>query len=301
MKLQRMTRRDLLKLLSSAAGAAATVPLSSRALTKVKRSATDQVTLGKTGIKMSRLGMGTGSRGGRVQESLGEDVFCQLVKTAFDKGVTYFDCAHNYRTYKWIGKALSPLPRKDLFVLSKVWGTPDDPMKAIEDQLRNYQTDYIDCILCHCATRSTWTSDREKVMEAMIKARDQGKVRSVGVSCHSLDALEVAARAEWVQVNLVRVNPQAQHTDRRRGAKRKAPSPGIEPVMKEIAVMNKNGHGIIGMKIIGNGNFTDAADREKSIRFAMSTSAINAVTIGFKNAAEIDEAVRRMNNALASA
>ena len=298
MKLQRMRRRDLLKQLSAAAGAAVLTPCASCALTGGRRSATDQVTLGSTGIKMSRLGMGTGSRGGRVQEALGEDGLCELVKTAFDKGVTYFDCAHNYRTYKWMGKALKPLPRKDIFLLSKIWATPENPMKAIEDQLRQYQTDYIDCILCHCATKSTWTSDRERVMETMVKARDQGKVRSVGVSCHSLDALEPAATSDWVQVNLVRVNPQARHTDRRKGAGKKAPSPGIEPVMKEIEVMKKNGHGVIGMKLVGNGDFKDPADREKAMRFVMSKPQIDAVTIGFKSAEEIDESILRMNNAL---
>lgn len=300
MKLQRLTRRDLLKQLTALTGAAVAAPFSSVALPNVKRSATDQVTLGKTGIAMSRLGMGTGSRGGRVQEALGEDVLCRLVKTAFDKGVTYFDCAQNYRTFKWMGKALGQLPRKDLFVLSKVWGTPENPMQSIDDQLRNFKTDYLDCILCHCTKKGTWASDRQRVMEAMLKAREQGKVRSVGVSCHTLDALEVAARSEWVQVNLVRVNPQGKHTDRRYGANKKEPSPGVDPVMKEVAVMKKNGHGVIGMKIIGNGDFTDAEDREKSIRFAMSESAIEAVTIGFKNAAEIDEAIRRIDSALAT-
>lgn len=299
MKLQRLTRRDLLKQLTAVTGAAVVAPFSSIALPGEKRSATDQITLGTTGIAMSRLGMGTGSRGGRVQEALGEEGLCQLVKTAFDKGVTYFDCAKNYRTFKRMGKALGQLPRKDLFVLSKVWGTPDDPMLAIEEQLRNYKTDYLDCILCHCAKKSTWMSDRERVMEAMVKAKEQGKVRSVGVSCHSLDALEVAARADWVEVNLVRVNPQGHHTDTRYGADKKQPSPGVEPVMKEVAVMRQNGHGVIGMKIIGNGDFTEAEEREKSIRFAMSHSAVEAVTIGFKSGAEIDEAIRRIDSALA--
>jgi len=301
MKPHHFTRRDLLKQLAAVTGAAAAAPLPSVALPEGKQSATDQITLGKTGIKMSRLGMGTGSRGGRVQEALGEEGLRQLVKTAFDKGVTYFDCAKNYRTYKWMGKALGQLPRKDLFVLSKVWGTPEDPMLAIEEQLQNYQTDYLDCILCHCAKLSTWTSDRERVMEAMVKAREQGKVRSVGVSCHTLDALEIAARAEWVEVNLVRINPQGHHTDRLHGTNKKDPSPGVEPVMKQIAVMKKNGHGVIGMKLIGNGDFTEAGEREKSIRFAMSNSAVEAATIGFKNAAEIDEAIRRIDRALAAA
>jgi len=63
--------------------------------------------------------------------------------------------------------------------------------------------------------------------------------------------------------------------------------------------MHQNGHGVIGMKLIGEGAFTDPEDREKAIRFAMSMPEIDAATIGFKNAAEIDEAIERMNRALA--
>ncbi|MFO7936770.1 MAG: aldo/keto reductase [Kiritimatiellia bacterium] len=301
MELNRLRRRDVLKHISALTGAAVFTPRFLYALTAGKRSATDQISLGNTGIKMSRLGMGTGSRGGSIQEALGRDGLCQLVKTAFDKGITYFDCAHNYRSFKWMGSALGQLPRKDLFVLSKVWGTPDDPMKNIEDQLRTLQTDYLDCIMCHCATKSTWTSDRERVMETMTKAKEQGKVRSVGVSCHSMEALEVASRADWVQVNLVRVNPQARYTDRYKSTRRKTAASGIEPVLNEISEMKKNGHGVIGMKLVGNGDFKDPEDREKAMRFVISNPDIDAATVGFKNAAEIDESIRRMNNALKSA
>jgi hypothetical protein len=70
-------------------------------------------------------------------------------------------------------------------------------------------------------------------------------------------------------------------------------------VVAEIKAMKAKGRGIIGMKIIGNGEFVNAEDREKSIRFAMSLPELDAVVIGFKNRAEIDEAIKRMNSALA--
>jgi hypothetical protein len=73
----------------------------------------------------------------------------------------------------------------------------------------------------------------------------------------------------------------------------------VGPVLSEINAMRAKGRGIIGMKIIGNGEFVDAADREKSIRFAMSLPALDAVVIGFKNRAEVDEAIHRINGALA--
>jgi hypothetical protein len=68
--------------------------------------------------------------------------------------------------------------------------------------------------------------------------------------------------------------------------------------MQQIKTMHEKGRGVIGMKICGNGTFNDPADREKSIRYAMACRDIDAVVVGFKNHAEIDEAIERMNRAL---
>jgi predicted aldo/keto reductase-like oxidoreductase len=136
-------------------------------------------------------------------------------------------------------------------------------------------------------------------MDAIDEAKQKGKVRAKGVSCHALPALRVAAKSDWVQVNLVRVNPQAAHID---GESPKWNEGGkhVAPVMELIRTMHANGHGVIGMKLIGNGDFTNAEDREKSIRFAMSQPEIHSVVIGFKSIAEIDEAIERINRALAA-
>lgn len=291
-----LSRRTFLQQSAAVAGAAVLGPVL-RAPAAPGARATDQVILGGTGIRMSRLGMGTGSQGGRTQHALGQETFTKLVRYAYDQGITYFDCAQNYRTFDWMGDALKDFPRKDITILSKIPGNPENPDEVIDNHLRTFKTDYLDCVLCHCATKGTWTSDRQRVMEAMIRAKEKGKIRAVGVSCHTLPALEVAAREDWVQVNLVRVNPQAKFTD---GADPKmgAKSAGIAPVMKQIGIMQQNKHGVIGMKLIGNGTFTKPEDREKSIRFAMQKSTVHAATIGFKNPAEIDEAIGRIDRAL---
>jgi hypothetical protein len=112
--------------------------------------------------------------------------------------------------------------------------------------------------------------------------------------------LTKAAELDWVDVNLVRVNPQGAHVDtpvERWDAK--SDISHLPPVVEQIKLMRKNGHGIIGMKMIGNGDFTNPEDREKAIRFAMQRVPLDAVVIGFKNNAEINEAIQRMNSALA--
>ncbi len=291
-----ITRRDFLAGSAALASAAASIP--GAAYAAGKRSATDIVVLGKTGLKLSRLGMGVGTNSGNVQFSLGKDAFRNLVRAAFDRGIRYFDCAQSYKTFDWVADALTGLPREEIFLLSKIGGNPEKPSEVIDKQLRTLRTDYIDCMLVHCAVTATWTTERSRLMAAIDEAKAAGKIRSKGVSCHSLPALRVAAQSDWVDVNLVRVNPQARHTDGET-PKWNAPGKPIESVLEQMAIMKQNNHGVIGMKLIGNGDFTDPADREKSIRFAMSRREIDAVTIGFKSTDEIDEAIRRMNSALA--
>jgi predicted aldo/keto reductase-like oxidoreductase len=190
------------------------------------------------------------------------------------------------------------LPREKIFLLSKIGGSPDKPAETIDNHLRNYKTDYIDCVLVHCAVKNSWTDDQRRLMDAIDEAQQKGKIKAKGVSCHSLPALRVAAESKWVQANLVRVNPQAKCIDGET-PKYDAPGSNIEPVMELIKKMHANGHGIIGMKLIGDGAFKNPDDREKAIRYAMAQPEINAVVIGCKSPEEIDEAITRINNAIA--
>lgn len=291
-----LTRREFITKTATIAGAAWIAPQLVAAA--AKRTATDIVTLGKTGLKLSRLGIGTGSNSGKVQFDLGQEGFNKLVRYAWDRGIRYFDCAQSYRTFPWIGDAIKEFPREKVFLLSKIGGTPDKPAEVIDKHLLNYKTDYIDCLLVHYTLTATWTDERRRLMDAIDEAQQKGKIRAKGVSCHSLPALRVAAKSDWVQVNLVRVNPQGKHIDSETGKWDDATN-DIAPVTEHIKTMHANGHGVIGMKLIGNGDFTNPDDREKAIRFAMAQPEINAVVIGCKNTTEIDEAIERINNALA--
>jgi len=265
-----------------------------------KRTAVDQVTLGKTGIKLSRLGMGTGSNSGQIQRDLGREGFNSLIQYAYDQGITYFDCSLTYRTFDWLGQAIKGLPREKLFIQSKIPGQPEKVLEAIDAHRKVYDTDYIDSMLVHCMIKDGWTDQWKRIMDGFDEAKSKGWIRSKGVSCHSLPALRGATATPWAEVHLVRVNPQGRRID---GPEEsvwldKDPGHDVSPVIAELKAMKAKGRGIIGMKIIGNGEFVNAEDREKSIRFAMSLPELDAVVIGFKNRAEIDEAIKRMNAAL---
>jgi predicted aldo/keto reductase-like oxidoreductase len=297
-----LTRRQFLKTSTALAG---TMLLSRWALAKtgaadrpaVVRTATDQVTLGKTGIKLSRLGFGTGSDNGHIQTAEGRDAFVDLIHYAYDRGITYIDTAESYRTFGLIADAIKGLPREKLFIQSKVDGRPEDVLAVIDHHRKTFNTDYVDSLLIHCMTRGQWTDEWKRVMDAFNQAQERKWIRARGVSCHSLPALRAAVASDWSEVHLVRVNPQGSYTDGETGAWGSHRS-DIAPVMPEIKTMHAKGRGVIGMKIFGNGTFADPADREKSIRFAMACRDIDAVVIGFKSRQEIDEAIERINRAL---
>lgn len=263
--------------------------------------ATDLVTLGKTGIKLTRLGVGTGTRGASVQKAMGKEAFVKMLHHALDQGVNYIDTADRYGTHEWVGAAIRGRDRSKLFVLSKVWGTPADPAKELDRFRGELGIEYFDTVLLHCAMSPKWVEERKKVLDALLEAKQKKIVRSIGVSCHTMSALRQTTDLDWLDMVLVRINPQnvMMETSPRRSGPDQNPAASIQPVVDVVKQLRARKLGTIGMKILGEGNFTDPAERDKSIRFAMTSGLLDAVTIGFKNTDEIDEAITRMNRALA--
>lgn len=299
-----ITRRQFLR--NTAVAAAGTAMLSQLGglnafAAATKRTATDQVTLGKTGIKLSRLGIGTGVNSGHDQVGAGKEAFIRLIRHAYDSGITYIDTAERYETFPWIGDAIKGLPREKLFIQSKIPGQPEDILADIDRHRKAYNTDYIDSLLIHCMTKDGWTDDWKRIMDGFNEAKEKKWIRAKGASCHTLAALKNAVDTDWTEVHLVRVNPMGRYMDGVKSAWGPDANVDVNPVLEQIKTMHAKGHGVIGMKIFGNGDFKNPDDREKSIRFAMSQPEINAVVIGFTAPEQIDEAIQRMNRILAEA
>jgi hypothetical protein len=298
------SRREFIQRSAIIAGATLATPgLVAAASSATRRTAADQVELGRTGVKISRLGMGTGSNNGEVQRDLGQEGFTRLVRYAYDHGITYIDTADAYGTHEFVAKAIKGLPREKLFIQTKMpWNHAGDREKTLQvlDRYRKeLGTDYVDSLLIHCTTKSTWPDDLKRMRDAFAEAQEKKLIRLKGVSCHGLPALKSATPLDWVNVQLARVNPQGRHVDGETG---RWSEPGdVSVAMKEIKAMHDQGRGVIGMKIIGNGDFTKPEDREKSIRYAMTCGFVDAVVIGFGSTAEMDEAIERINRVLAEA
>ncbi len=294
-----LNRRDFIGRSAALLGTAVMAPAGLAAAGK--RSHADQVELGKTGVRCSRLGIGTGSHSGNVQRALGKEGFIRLIHYAFDQGITYIDCAQSYATFEWIGDAIKGLPREKLFVQSKIGGQPEKVLEVIDRHRKVFDTDYVDSLLVHCMVQGRWTDGWKRVMDGFDEARERKWIRAKGVSCHSLPALSAAVASDWTQIHLVRLNPQGAHVDTPAETWNAKSDPShVPPVVEQIKLMRAKGRGVLGMKLVGDGDFTNAEDREKAMQYAMKSGLLDSVVVGFKSTAEIDETIARMNRALAA-
>jgi aryl-alcohol dehydrogenase-like predicted oxidoreductase len=248
-------------------------------------TASDTVTLGSTGIKTSRLAMGTGTVGvghHSHQTALGVKGLSDLLLNGYDKGLRFFDAADSYGSHPHVAEALKHVQRDKVTVLTKSWARKPDEMRADIDRFRKeLGTDYIDVLLMHCLTEGDWTERYKGVMDVLSEAKQKGIIRAHGCSCHSIEALRAAAKSPWVEVDLARINPT--------GASMDADPKTVLAVLKE---MKASGKAIVGMKILGAGELRNRQD--ECLKFALSLGLLDAFTIGAENRGEQEDLIRRI-------
>jgi aryl-alcohol dehydrogenase-like predicted oxidoreductase len=260
-------------------------PLAIPALDR-KFSASDTVTLGRTGITTSRLAMGTGTVGvghHSHQTDLGIQGLSKLLLNSYDDhGLRFFDAADSYGSHPHVAEALKHVDRTKVTVLTKSWARDAQTMRADIDRFRReLSTDYIDVFLMHCLTEGDWTTRYRPVMDVLEEAKQKKIIRAHGCSCHSIEALRAAAKSPWVDVDLARVNPIGSHMD--------ADPDTVVSVLRE---MKASGKGVIGMKILGQGDMRNRQD--EAIRYALGLGILDAFTIGAESIVEQNDLVRRI-------
>ena len=290
------SRRDFLKT-GLAAGALAgigRVPLRAAG-----GSATDWVTLGKSGVKVTRLAFGTGSLSGKTQRDLGQDQFTRLVRHAYDRGVRFFETAESYgEMHQMLGTALKGIPRDSYRLMSKVTTREGvNPQEKIDELRKLARTDYFDVMLLHYQHVATWPTDTARWQDGILEAKHKKAIVGHGASVHGLPALRQFPGNKWLEVAMIRVNHKGTKMDAEEYNTNGAGN--VAEVVTHVKQVHAEGMGVISMKLVGEGAFTTREDRQAAMKYAFRNAGVDSVTVGYKNTAEVDEAIENLNLALA--
>jgi len=256
----------------------------------------ERASLGKTGVRVSRVGFGTGMRGGGRQSNqtrLGKVVFEKLLRDAYERGIRFFDLADMYGSHPFVADALSSVPRESYAIQTKIWVRPGGiPEKERPDAdvvvarfLKELKTDYIDSVLIHCMTDRDWPQRQRRQMDILARLKEKGLIRAHGVSLHSLAALEAAVAEPWVDTFNVRLNAYGVNMDDKDPAR----------VAEVVRKARQAGKGVVAMKLIGEGRFRDDDEkRNESARFVLNTAGADSLVVGFEKIEEVDDYVARV-------
>jgi len=262
------------------------------------QTATDWVMLGKSGVKVTRLAFGTGSFSGQVQRDLGQEQFTKLVRYAHERGIRFFETAESYGgMHEMLGIALQGVPRDSYKLMTKLTTNDGNPQEKIDQLRRMAKTEYFDIALLHWQHTPTWPTDSLKWQDGISEAQSKQVVLSHGASMHGLPALRQAPENKWLEVAMIRVNHKGVRMDAEDYNTQGLGN--VSEVVTHVKQVRKDGMGVISMKLVGEGTFTQRADRQAAMKFAFRNAGVDAVTVGYKNTAEIDEAIENINLALA--
>ena len=282
-----MKRRVFIKTSLKTAGVLAVTPFPYHLFAGDKKKyAYDLVQLGNTGIKTSRLAMGTGSWGwggsSNQTRNLGIKGLSDLLRYGYDNGVIFWDSADQYGSHPHLKEALKHIPREKVVILTKTRATTEEEMKDDLDRFRReIGTDYMDIMLLHNMQDPRWPEIKKGAMNILSMTKENGIIKAHGVSCHTLSALKAAAESDWVDVDLVRFNPAGVRMD--------ADPATVAEVIKK---MKKQGKGIIGMKVLGAGQLADKVD--ECLQYQLAHDFIDSFTIGQESKTQFDDLLKRI-------
>jgi aryl-alcohol dehydrogenase-like predicted oxidoreductase len=296
-----LNRRDFMAqsaVSATAALAASTIATADahapRERSSLPKGPTDKVVLGKTGIQVSLVGMGTGSVGsGQAsnQTRLGIKGFTEVVRHALDRGVCFFDVADQYGSHVYLREALKGVPRDQYVIQTKTHATNFADAKSHLERYRlELGVEYIDIVLLHCMTKTGWPKENQGSMEYLMKAKQEKIIRAHGTSNHGMDPLRASAKNSFVEIDLARINPEGLIMDDRKP----------DEVASVLEEMHSAGKGVIGMKILGEGRINTPERKDASLRYVLGLGTVDAFIIGFQSTEQIDDLLIRTSNAIAS-
>jgi hypothetical protein len=197
-----------------------------------------------------------------------------------------------------LGTALKGIPRDSYRLMTKYSVRGEEtPQEKIDLFRKDLNTDYFDILLIHCVRSPKWPEETRSLQDAFSEAKVKKVILSHGASVHGLQGLSAFPGNKWLDVALMRMNHAGVRMDT--PETRDTNDLGdVNQVVSQVKKVHAQGTGVLGMKLVGEGAFTTPEQREASMKFVLGQNLADAVTIGFKNEAEVDEAIDRMNRIL---
>ena len=231
--------------------------------------------LGKTGLKISRLGFG-----GIPIQKIDAEGTKQLIRELMRENINFIDTARGYTvSEEYLGYALEGVREQFILATKSMARTKDSMQKDIDTSRKNLRTNYIDLYQIHNPS----AKDLEQVMapggalEALIEAKASGKIGHIGITLHSVDLFRQAITLPWVETIMFPYNI-------------------VETQGEElIAQCAKNNIGFIGMKPLAGGAITDAVT---ALRFIISNPNVSVVIPGMADITEIAQNVAATANTM---
>ena len=234
------------------------------------------VSLGCTRLRVSRVCFGALTIG-PLQKDIPLDEGAGIIIRALERGVNFIDTAASYRTYAYIASALSRWKRDDIVIASKSHAYSQEEMRAdVERCLRELGRDYVDIFLLHEQESRLTLKGHRPALEFLLRARDRGLVRAVGISSHTVEAVDAAADMEEIEI----IHPMINKT-----------GIGIkdgtrDDMLHAIKKAHSRGKGIYAMKPFGGGHLISQA--KSALSWVLSQKCIHSVAVGMGSKEEVD-------------
>ena len=298
--MHRQSRRQFIRNTLSSAGLVLTAPSwlgTSEAAPAQSIKATDTVTLGRTGIKVSRLAQGTGFNGSaRSSEHtrMGRKACEELVHYGLDQGLFFLDMADLYGTHPFVKEVIQGLPREKFTLLSKIWVrqenwvTPSGGAKEEIDRFRKeLGVDMVDVCLIHCMSDDKWPDTYARVRDELSELKQKGVIRAAGVSCHDYGALKTAATHPWTDIILARINYK--------GGSDYSMDATADQIAATLKLARANGKAVVGMKIFGAGKLVKPEEKDASLNYVLGNNLVDAITVGMLKTEQMDDTIKRVS------
>ncbi|PAB60925.1 aldo/keto reductase [Anaeromicrobium sediminis] len=240
--------------------------------------------LGNTDLVVSRLCFG-GLTVGPLQANLPIDEGARIMVEAFKRGVNFIDTAELYETYPYIREALKLYNENHIIIASKSYAYDKDTAKnSIEKARRELNRDVLDIFLLHEQESEHTLRGHYEALEYYLNLKEKGIIKAVGLSTHTVRAVEVASKMDEIDVIHPIINKAGVGIQ----------DGTVEDMLEAIKKAYTNGKGIYGMKPIGGGNLIK--DVPASLDYVLNIEELHSIAVGMQTVEEVIYNVNKFIN-----